>query len=139
MRKSHLFITAVAALVAGSLGWSLRGAADAQRVYELRTYTTLEGKLPDLQARFRNHTLKLFTKHGMTNIGYWVPTDEPLKKNTLIYMVAHKNLDEAKKSWDAFRKDPDWVAVRDKSEASGKIVDKIVSVYLEPTDYSPLK
>jgi hypothetical protein len=139
MRKSYLFLTAAVALVAGSLGWTLRGAAEAQRVYELRTYTTLEGKLPDLQARFRNHTLKLFTKHGITNIGYWVPADQALKNNTLIYMVAHKNLDEAKKSWDAFRKDPDWIAARDKSEAPGKIVDKIVSVYLEPTDYSPLK
>lgn len=139
MRKSHLFLAAAVALVAGSLGWTLRGAAEAQRVYELRTYTTLEGKLPDLQARFRDHTLKLFTKHGITNIGYWVPADEPLKSNTLIYMVAHKNRDEAKKSWDAFRSDPEWKSVQAKSEAPGKIVDKIVSVYLEPTDYSPLK
>jgi hypothetical protein len=139
MSKSHFLLAAVAAFAAGSLGWTLRGAADSQKVYELRTYTTLPGKLPDLQARFRDHTIKLFEKHGMTNIGYWVPADEPAKSNTLVYMLAHKNREAAQKSWDAFRSDPAWKEVQSKSEAPGKIVDKIVSVYLDPTDYSQLK
>ena len=106
------------------------------RVFELRTYYTLEGKLPNLLARFRDHTIKLFEKHGMENIGYWVPKDQP---NTLIYVLAHKSPDAAKKSWDEFRKDPVWVKARDASEASGKIVDKVTSVFMDPADFSKLK
>ncbi len=114
-------------------------AAMAGRIFELRTYYTEEGKLPDLQARFRNHTTKLFEKHGMTNIGYWVPQDEPKSKNTLIYILAHKDREAAKKSWDDFRKDPEWVKVRDASEANGKIVNKVESIFMDATDYSKLK
>jgi len=139
MSRKQLLLLPAAALACGLLGWTLRGAADAHRVYELRTYTTLEGKLPDLQARFRNHTTKLFEKHGIANIGYWVPSDDPMKSNTLIYIVAHKSRDAAKKSWDAFRADPEWIRVRDTSEAKGKIVEKVVSVYMDPTDFSALK
>ena len=114
-------------------------AAAKNRVFELRTYYTNEGKLPDLQARFRNHTTKLFKKHGMTNIGYWVPQDSPASQNTLIYIIAHDSREAAKKSWDAFRDDPEWKKVRDASEANGKIVSKLDSVYMDATDYSPLK
>lgn len=114
-------------------------AQSNERVFEMRTYTTLDGRLDALKARFRDHTIKLFEKHGMTNIGYWVPQDEPRSKNTLIYILAHKNRDAAKKSWDAFRTDPEWVKVRDASEASGKIVDKIDSVFMSPTDFSKIK
>jgi hypothetical protein len=113
-------------------------AADG-KVYELRTYTTYEGKLPNLLARFRDHTTKLFEKHGMKNIGYWVPTDEPRSKNTLIYLLEHKSREAAKKSWDAFRVDPEWIKVRDASEVNGKINEKVESVYLEATDFSKLK
>jgi hypothetical protein len=118
------------------------GAARAQaapRVFEIRTYTTHPGKLEALNTRFRNHTLKLFEKHGMTNVGYWTPSDAPLAENTLIYVVAHKSRDAAKASWDAFRSDPDWVKARTASEAAGPIVVKIDSVFLNATDYSPLK
>jgi len=108
-------------------------------VYELRTYTTVEGKLPDLLARFRNHTTKLFEKHGMKNIGYWVPADEPRSKNTLIYLLRHESREAAKKSWEAFRNDPEWIKVRTASEAGGKIVEKVESVYLNATDFSALK
>jgi len=108
-------------------------------VYELRTYTTHPGKLPDLLARFRNHTTKLFEKHGMKNIGYWVPADEPLKSNTLIYIVAHKSREAARQSWDAFRQDPEWIKVRDESEKAGKINQKVESVYMDPADFSALK
>jgi hypothetical protein len=139
MKNSAVLLTAAVALASGSLGWSLRGAAESEKVYELRTYTTVEGKLPVLQARFKDYTMKLFEKHGMVNVGYWIPVEEPLKSNTLVYMLAHKSMADAKKSWDAFRNDPEWKAVKEKTEANGKIVDKSVSVYLSPTDYSPMK
>lgn len=106
------------------------------RVFELRTYTTLPGKLDALHARFRDHTTKLFEKHGMTNLGYWTPADEPRSKDTLIYVLAHDSRAAAEKSWQGFRTDPEWHAARDASEASGKIVSKVESVFLEPTDYS---
>jgi hypothetical protein len=114
-------------------------AAPAQKVYELRTYYTLPGKLPDLQTRFREHTTRLFEKHGMTNIGYWVPQDEPAHSNTLVYVLAHDSRDAAMKSWAAFGADPDWVKVRTASEVNGKIVEKVDRVFMDPTDYSKLK
>lgn len=113
--------------------------AAAQRVFELRTYTTHEGKLPDLQARFRNHTMKIFEKHGMKNVGYWVPQDAPQSQNTLIYIISHASREQAKKNWEAFRNDPEWQKVAKASEANGKIVSKVESVYLDATDYSPIK
>ena len=106
------------------------------RVFEMRTYTTHEGKLEALLARFRGHTTKLFERHGMTNIGYWVPKDKP---NTLVYILAHKSADAAKASFDKFRQDPEWIKARDASEANGKIVVKVESVFMDPTDFSKLK
>jgi hypothetical protein len=120
-------------------GTPSEAASAANRVYELRTYYTHEGKLPDLQARFRNHTTKLFEKHGMKNVGYWVPQDAPASANTLIYIISHESRDAAKKSWAAFVADPEWKKVRDASEANGKIVSKVESVYMDATDYSPMK
>jgi hypothetical protein len=109
------------------------------RVFELRTYISKEGKLDNVLARFRDHTTKLFEKHGMQNIGYWVAADAPASQNTLIYIVAHKNRDAAKASWDAFRKDPEWIKAKDASEAQGAIVDKVTSVFMNPTDFSKIK
>ena len=114
-------------------------AAAKNRVFEMRTYTTNDGKLPDLEKRFREHTTKIFKKHGMTNIGYWVPQDSPKKENTLIYILAHKDRDAAKKSWDDFRNDPEWKEVAKASEVNGKIVSKVESVFMDPTDYSLIK
>src|SRR5579862_5247657 len=94
----------------------------APRVYELRTYTTEPGRLPALHARFRDHTMKLFEKHGMQNVMYWVPTDEKLKDNTLIYVVSHASAEAAKKSWADFIGDPEWKAAAAESEKDGKIV-----------------
>jgi hypothetical protein len=113
--------------------------AQNRRVFELRTYHTLDGKLEALNARFRNHTLKLFQKHGITNIGYFLPQDAPLAGSTLIYLIAHPSREAGKKNFDAFRNDPEWKRVAAESEAGGKIVEKIESVFLDPTDYSPLK
>ena len=115
------------------------GANAKERVFEIRTYTAEKGRLDALHARFRDHTTKLFEKHGMTNIGYWTPADEPRYKDTLIYILAHESREAAEKSWQAFRDDPDWQKVRDASEADGKIVSKVESVYLNPTDYSAIR
>jgi hypothetical protein len=118
-------------------------AAHAQagnRVFELRTYTTNEGKLPALQARFRDHTTKLFTRHGMTNIGYWTPQDPPLSQNTLIYVIAHQSREAAKKSWAAFQADPEWQKVAAASQVDGRILSKAPdSIFMDPTDYSLIK
>ncbi|MBK7926807.1 MAG: NIPSNAP family protein [Bryobacterales bacterium] len=128
------------ALLALVIGYGA-GQMDAKtsRVYELRTYTAAPGKIEALHARFRNHTLKLFEKHGMKNVAYWAPSDDPLKANTLIYVVAHESREAAKKSWDAFRVDPEWIKARDASEVNGKLTAKVESVYMEATDYSPMK
>ncbi len=121
-------------------GTPSEAAATAKnRVFEMRTYYTNEGKLPDLQARFRNHTTKLFEKHGMKNVGYWVPQDAPGSANTLIYIISHESREAAKKSWDAFRNDPEWKEVAKASEVNGKIVSKVESIYMDPTDYSKIK
>ena len=103
-------------------------------LYELRTYYTPEGKLDALNARFRNHTLTLFEKHGMKNIMYWTPVDKP---NTLIYVIAHKDKAAADASWKAFRDDPEWQKVAEETQRDGKLVEKVESVYMTPTDYSP--
>jgi len=108
----------------------------ASLVYELRTYTTAPGRLPALHKRFREHTMKLFEKHGMKNVIYWTPVE---KENTLVYIVAHQSQEAAKKSWAAFGKDPDWRKAFAASRADGPIVTKVERQYLNPTDYSPLK
>ena len=111
--------------------------ADSKVVYELRVYQTVPGKLPDLLARFREHTVKLFEKHGMKNVAYWVPVDEPKKSNTLIYILEHPSREAATANWKAFQEDPEWINVKEKSEANGKIVDKLESTFMALTDFSP--
>jgi hypothetical protein len=110
--------------------------ADAGWVYEMRTYTADDGKFEALHSRFRDHTMRLFEKHGMKNIGYWTPVDQP---NTLVYIVAHKDRDTAKKSWAAFIADPEWQKVYAESHKNGKLVTKVDSVFMTATDYSPIK
>lgn len=112
-------------------------AAQSSTVYELRVYHTFEGKLDDLLRRFREHTTKLFEKHGMKNVAYWTPTDEPLKGKTLIYILAHPSREAATANWKAFRDDPEWKSVREKSEEKGKIVEKSESTFMVLTDFSP--
>ena len=136
------------ALAAFAAGYVARDAAPltttleaqaANRVFELRTYTAPDGKLPDLQARFRNHTLRIFERHGMTNIGYWIPQDDPLRQNTIVYLLAHRSRDAAKQSWAAFGADAEWRKVAADSQVNGRIVANVVSVFLDPADFSPLK
>jgi len=112
-------------------------SANSSTVYELRIYHTYEGKLDNLLTRFREHTMKLFEKHGMKNIAYWLPTDDPLKGKTLVYVISHASRDAATANWKAFGEDPEWQSVRDKSEANGKIVEKIDSTFLTLADFSP--
>lgn len=112
--------------------------SDAARCFELRTYTAAPGKLEALHARFRDHTCKLFRKHGMEIVGFWTPAEgEPGAGRTLIYLLAHASREAARKSWEAFRNDPDWQKARAESETNGRLVEKVESVYLLATDYSP--
>jgi hypothetical protein len=115
------------------------GADAERRVFEVRTYTTHDARLDALHARFRNHTMRLFEKHGMTNVAYWTPDDPALAQKTLVYVLAHRSREAAKRSWDAFRADPEWQKVRTESEADGPIVVRVESVFGEATDYSPLR
>jgi NIPSNAP protein len=133
-------LPAAALLPAGNWLSSQEKAATAQTsttVYELRVYHTFEGKLDDLLRRFRDHTMKLFEKHSIRNVAYWTPLDEPLKGRTLFYILAHPSREAATVNWTAFREDPEWIAVRDKSEANGKIVEKVDSTFLTLTEFSP--
>jgi len=138
-------LLATSALVtAFALGYLLRGAlpgetvasAQGNKVYELRTYTAGEGKLDLLHARFRNHTLGFFKKHGLTSVFYGKPLDTPLSQNTMLYLLSYPNREAAKKSWESFRADAGWTKAR---EESGVGQVKIDSVYFEMTDYSPMK
>lgn len=139
--RTSLLTLAIAALAA-TAGWMARGvtaSAAETHVYELRTYHCEPGKLPALLSRFRDHTVTIFNRHGMKSVGYWVPADAPAHENTLVYMLEHKSRDAAKASWDSFRKDPEWLKVREASEANGKIVNKVESVYMDPTDFSKIR
>ena len=109
------------------------------RVFELRTYTAAAGKIDALHARFRDHTVKLFEKHRMTLIGFWRPADDQQAKRQLVYLLAFPSQAAAVKSWKDFEVDPEWKTVKAVSEKDGPLVEKIDSVYLNPTDYSPLK
>jgi hypothetical protein len=109
------------------------------RVYEMRTYTCLDGKLEDLKKRFRDHTIRIFKRHGMESVGYWVPEDPEKSKTTLIYIISHTSREQATKNWQEFRNDPEWKKVSADSEANGKIVQKVDSVFMDPTDFSMLK
>lgn len=132
-------LLAVALARADSPASSTVTSAGTARVFELRTYTAAPGKLEELHARFREHTTKFFERHGMTNIGYWTPQDSPLAANTIIYVLSHESRDAAKKSWAAFSADPQWQRVKAASEANGPIVTKVESIFLDATDYSPIK
>ena len=109
------------------------------RVFEMRKYYTLPGRLDALQARFRNHTTKLFEKHGMENVGYWEVTDGPEAGKVLVYILAYPSIDAKNAAWKGFRDDPEWKTVREESEKDGKIVEKVESTILKATDFSKIK
>jgi hypothetical protein len=158
MKKSKVVAVMVAAAVFSGALAMRRAAADPQgnatpaaaktgaaqggseRFFEMRTYYAAEGKIDNLNARFRNHTNELFRKHGIEMIGYWQPVDEKnQKKPVLVYILAYPSREAREKSWKEFFADPDWQAAAKKSEENGKIVAKVESVYMSPTDYSPIK
>jgi len=109
------------------------------RVFELRTYHAAPGKMDALNSRFRDHTCALFKKHGMTIIGFWNPSDAKNADKTLIYLLAFPSREAADKSWKDFAADPEWKKAKDESEKEGKLVEKVERVFLNPTDYSPMK
>ena len=141
MRK-HL-LTLLAILAAAGIGYRFGQTTTARaasgRVFEIRTYTAEPGKLDALHARFRDHTLAIFKKHSMTSVAYFAPTDEPRSKDTLTYILSFPSRDAATKAWAEFRNDPEWQKVSKESEANGKLVDHVDSVFAQATDYSPLK
>ena len=143
MIRTRVVAAALTVFAAGFLAGQAfdGGNAEAQgrKVFELRTYTSPEGRLDDLLARFRDDTMRIFEKHGMENVGYFVPTDAPASANTLVYVLAHDSRDAATKSWAGFRDDPEWKAVTERTQANGPIVSNVVSVFLEATDFSPMK
>jgi hypothetical protein len=109
------------------------------RFFEMRTFHAAPGKMKALHARFRDHTCKLFTKHGRTILGFWSPADPAEAEKTMVYLLAYPSKEAREKSWKAFREDPDWIKAREASEKDGKLVDKVDSLFLNPTDYSPRK
>ena len=127
--------------VRGVVGIDVAHAQSANRVFEMRTYTAAPGKFEALQKRFRDHTLRIFARHGMQSVGYWVPADPPNSENTLVYIIAHKDRETAKKNWADFNADPEWQKVRKESmEPDGvSLTTKVESVFLNPADYSPIK
>ncbi len=131
----------VLVLISGSIN-QLTSVAEAQssdRVFELRTYTTLPGRLDALHARFAQHTIRLFEQHGMTNIGYFSPQDLPLAENTLIYILAHSSREAAEVSWAAFGADPEWQRVAEESQRDGRILENVERIFLDATDYSQIR
>jgi len=129
----------VAGFSVGTMRESALHAQAGKHVYELHTYTAPEGKLADLQARFRDHTISIFNRHGMKSVLYMTPQDAPDAQNTLIYVLEHPSREAAKKAWADFQADPEWVKVSADSQVNGRIVSKVVSVFADPTDYSPMK
>jgi hypothetical protein len=132
MRKllPSLFLAAVLTLL----------SAPAQaRIFELRTYTAAEGKLPELSARFRDHTTRIFKKHNMEVVGYWIPQDPEKSKNTFVYILAFPSREAADKAWMDFQADPEWKKVATESEANGKLVLKVDRLFMDATPYSPMK
>ena len=109
----------------------------AATVYELRVYHAAPGKLGELLARFRDHTAKLFEKHGVKNVAYWTPLDEPERGNTLVYILQHPSREAATANWKSFQDDPEWKRVKEESEANGKLAEKIDSTFMALTHFSP--
>lgn len=136
---THQLLLLSALLAATTFAQQPAAPASSGPVFELRTYTCNEGKLDALKARFRDHTIEIFNRHGMQSIGYWVPQDGERSKNTLIYILKHPSRALATQHWNEFRADPEWQKVSAASEANGKIVNHVDSVYMEALDFSAIK
>lgn len=110
-----------------------------QRVFEIRTYTSTDGRLDDVVDRFRQDSMRLLARHGMESVGYWIPQDSTLSENTLIYILAHPDREAARAAWSRFFADPEWQQVRARTEANGPIIARVESVFVDPTDFSPIR
>ena len=144
MRRVSMLALTLAALAATALlsatAVEVRAPAAGPKVFELRTYHTHPGRLEALHARFRDHTCRLFKKHGMELVGFWTPqADQKGKGETLVYLLAFPSREAAAASWQAFHDDPEWKAAKDASEKDGPIVKVVESVFLDPTGYSPIQ
>jgi hypothetical protein len=132
------FLAAVVLVLSGyAVGRASQPAPS--RIYEMRTYTATEGKLDAVNARFRDHTRRIFERHNMKSVGYWVPSEGPMAGTTLIYILEHPSREEARKNWAAFVADPEWQKAKAESEVNGRIVAKAESVFMTATDYSAIK
>jgi hypothetical protein len=132
------FLGFLGALVVCLLPLSSVQAAEPAPVFELRVYTTHPGKMPDLLARFKNHTTKIFERHGMANVGYWVPVEQK-DGDKLYYILKHQSREAAAASWKAFGADPEWNKVRTESEAKGPIVKGVESTFMTAAEFSAIK
>ena len=139
MRLAMVTLIVAFGMVAVGTGHAEKEKKMDDRVFEMRTYYAAPGKMKAMHARFRDHTCDLFKKHGMTIVGFWSPTDAKEAEKKMVYILAYPSKAAADKSWDAFRKDPVWVKAKADSEKDGTLVDKVESLYMNPTDYSPLK
>lgn len=139
LQISLMFGVVFIVMVVQSARVSAADSQDSGKVYELRIYHANPGKLEALNARFRDHTCKLFKKHGMEVVGFWTPTEGDGAKNTLYYILAFPSVEAQKKAWQEFRSDPEWVKVKADSEKDGVLVNKVDSTNLKATDYSPLR
>jgi hypothetical protein len=133
-----VLVFVAAGLLTGRLGLVSQVRADSNHVFELRVYHAVPGKLPELEARFRDTTSKLLAKHNLNVVAYWVASDPPTWNNTFIFVLAHPSREEAKKNWDAMWADPGFQEVV-KSEETNKLVEKVETIFLRATDFSPMK
>ena len=132
-------ISIVSLIIGLGTGVFFSTSAQDQKIFELRTYQATPGNLDNLHARFRDHTTRIFRKHGMEVVGYWSPTSEEERDDTLVYLLAHDNQDAADASWQAFIADPEWARVAEASNMNGQILGGIERKYMVATDYSPMK
>ena len=139
LKRTISLMSVVAVLASGLIGESAIAQEAPGKVFELRTYKATPGNLDNLLARFRNHTMRIFEKHGMTNIGYWIPTDEAESADTLVYLLSHESQEAATNSWRAFSQDPEWQQVNADSNANGPILDSVQRKYMTAADFSQLK
>tara|TARA_B100000427_G_scaffold199876_1_gene166171 strand:+ start:135 stop:560 length:426 start_codon:yes stop_codon:yes gene_type:complete len=138
IRKS-LPVAIISAVVGVIIGTFFTAFAQDQKVFELRTYQATPGNLDNLHARFRDHTIRIFRKHGMEIVGFWSPTSEDERDDILVYLLAHDSQEAADASWQAFGADPEWDRVAEESNRNGQILAGVERKYMVATDYSPMK
>ena len=134
-----LSISSISLIVGLGAGIFYSTSAQNQKVFELRTYQATPGNLGNLHGRFRDHTIRIFRKHGMEIVGFWSPTSEEERDDILVYLLAHDSQDAADASWQAFGSDPEWASVAEESNKNGQILAGVERKYMVATDYSPMK